>query len=189
MLKDVGKHNAECHGIFSTSSSSSTPRRARAHQIDGGFAEVSHKRPGHLLEKAIQKMGSYHSSLHPGAYYSQDAELKPVVGAYVQSVLIPARQGQISLRNLQELKTLSTTMDLMLLGRQAEACDVLAQRFLAVETADLDGNWGLAKHYELITDGSVSAATDQQKRQAMNLQRQEVKFRKDQQSLQAPRKT
>ena len=135
--------------------------------MDSGFTDVAHRRPGRLFEKTVNSAGSYLSSLQGGGPQPENAELKPVLGAYLQSVLIPSRHGRISLRNLQELKTLATTLDLMIMGRQAEMCDILAQRFLAVECADQDGNWSVAKHFELISDGRVSAATDQARRQAL----------------------
>ena len=44
----------------------------------------------------------------------------------------------MSIRNLDELKTLARTLDLILAGKVVEVGDMLAQRFMAVEAADVE---------------------------------------------------
>ena len=85
--------------------------------MESGFRGTATRRPGRLLEQIIEKMSSYLFSLQGVVDNSEIKRMQPVVGAYLQSVLIPSRRGQISLRNLQELKTLATVLDLFLLGR------------------------------------------------------------------------
>ena len=121
---------------------------------------------------------TYLNSLQ-GVTTSGQEVLRPIVEAYLQSVLLPSRQGQTSLRNLQELRTLAKALDLMLSGRQAEACDVLMQRFQAVECADQEGTWSTARHLELIGDTRVSSSNDRQRRLALQLEKSEVRYKKD----------
>ena len=62
------------------------------------------------------------------------------------------------------------------------------QRFMAVECADQDGSWNIAKHFELISDSKISSASESQRRQALKLEKEEMRYRKDQLALQTNRR-
>ena len=73
--------------------------------MESGFRDTAYRQPGRLFQMLIEKVSSYLCSLQGVSMSTKQDRLQPVMGAYLQSVLIPARQGQCTLRNLQELKT------------------------------------------------------------------------------------
>ena len=167
----------------SSYSSESHPRGPRSQVLDGSFMQTAARRPGHLLQTAISKLSSYIDTLQGTRYRGKSSELPPIVGTYLQSVLLPSRQGQTTLRNLQEMRTLAKVIDLMLAGHQAEACDILMQRFMAVECADQEGSWSMAKHYEIVGDPKISSASEEQRRKVISMEKSEARYRKDQLAL------
>ena len=103
--------------------------------------------------------------------------MKPMVMAYLTSVLIPSRGNQMSMRNTGELKTLATALDLLISGKVPEATDILSQRFQAVEMADNEGSWATARHLELLPEAKVSSVTAESRRRALKLEKAEIKLK------------
>ena len=70
---------------------------------------------------------------------------------YLLAVLI-SRFGaeRMLVRNLRELRTLATALDLLVDGRLAQIGDLLVQRMKAIEIAIAVGQWYVAQHHELI---------------------------------------
>ena len=102
-------------------------------------------------------------------------ELPAVAGRYLQTVLLPASKGQLSTRDERELSTLAVAIDAMVKGRSAEAADVLAQRFRALETKMHHGTHRFAKHLELVPERMASSISQQDREVMMRLERQELK--------------
>ena len=50
----------------------------------------------------------------------------------------------------REMRTLAEVLDLMLKGKNMQACDMVMARFKACQQRVKDGNWNAAKWYELI---------------------------------------
>ena len=71
-------------------------------------------------------------------------------------------------------------IDHMLEGRVSEAGDVLAQRFKAVEMADAEGGWSVAKHLELVPEAQVTAISQKEREQLARLEKTEWKLRQSQ---------
>ena len=65
----------------------------------------------------------------------------------------------MGVRNARELRTLAESLDLLGAGSLARAADLLAQRFIAIETAIMDGSWESARHLELIPPEPFGLAT------------------------------
>ena len=74
------------------------------------------------------------------------------------------------------MRTLAKALDLLLQGKVAAAADVLAQRFRAVEAAQVDG-WGVAQHLELIGDARVTSLTDRERTAAARQEKEAIKQR------------
>ena len=117
-------------------------------------------RPGHILESALAQMRRYLCSQQgQDAMQKGGQDLSPIVESYLSSVLLPAAQGTMSLRNKEELKLLSQAIDHMLKGNFVRATELLVLRFQAVEMCHNDGNWNLARHVVPTMDAGVSSMT------------------------------
>ena len=84
--------------------------------------------------------------------------MEPIVMNYLLTYLIPnIGLHKIQAGPLRELKTIATTLDLILSGSADSAGDTLLQRFKAIEMALHDNSWKVAKHLELVVDDEGSS--------------------------------
>ena len=81
--------------------------------------------------------------------------------AYFTSVLLPSANGQMSLRNRNEMRTLAKLIDLILEGKVTEAAEHVMLRFQAVEMAHHDGHWNVARHLTPLPAGVSSSSWGQ----------------------------
>lgn len=86
--------------------------------------------------------------------------------------------NNVGLRNARELRTLAEALDLLMVGKVAEAGDLLMQRFKAVELASQEGNWKVAQHLELIPETGVSTSSFKERRAAAKLEMEDYRLRK-----------
>ena len=145
--------------------------------------ELARKNPGLLLQKGLAMMKRYMDPLRGGggAGHSKDAkELPPIVTLYLTTVLqvIRNRSGSsLGLRNEREMRTLAEAIDDLLQGQVVQAADKLMQRFKALELASSEGgDWGVARHLELIPPGQVASVGNVEKSMAANLEAKEQKL-------------
>ena len=105
-------------------------------------------------------------------------QLQPLATRYLTTVLQNVRGSSLGLRNERELRTVSEALDLITVGRIAEAGDLLMQRFKAIELASGsgEGGWNLARHVELIPSTQVSASTTAEARQSMKAEMETLKY-------------
>ena len=96
---------------------------------------------------------------------------------YLTSVLMPTLGETASLRNSHELANLASALDYLMTGDVTRACDVLAQRFKAVELAAQDGNWHVAKHVQLVGESRVSTLSQREREVAALQEKNDTKFR------------
>lgn len=89
-----------------------------------------------------------------------DGSLRPVCLAYLTSVLIPSLGGEMSTRNVEEFRSMAAAMDAMLNGSPAQALDIMASRFSAVETLATTQDWNMAKHLQVVRSERVSCANE-----------------------------
>ena len=104
-------------------------------------------------------------------------EVAAVFAPYLSSVLMPTLGPDGILRNTNELQNLATALDFLMAGDIPRACDVLAQRFKAVEMATQDGSWNVARHIQLAGDTRVSTLSQGEREAAALQERNEAKFR------------
>ena len=104
-------------------------------------------------------------------------EVSAIFTPYLSSVLMPTLGAEGNLRNTNKLQNLAKALDYLMQGQVARACDVLAQRFKAVELATQDGTWNVARHVQLAGDGRVSTLSQGEREAASNQERHEAKFR------------
>ena len=91
---------------------------------------------------------------------SADGTLRPVCLAYLTSVLIPSLGGEVGTRNVEELRCMASAMDAMLSGSPAQALDIMASRFSAVETLATTKDWNVAKHLQIVPSEHVSCVNE-----------------------------
>ena len=161
-------------------SGSSDFHSSRHTGMDKSLQSRAKRAPGRLVKSMISKMKDYLGNMQGD---QSIPELAPITTAYLTSVLMPSRTGQVSKRNSGELRTLAKCIDHLMTGNVAEAADILAQRFQAVETADQEGSWNMAKHLEIVTEARVTAVPEEDKRRAIRLEKSEAKYRKDSANL------
>ena len=142
--------------------------------MESSALQTSKRSPGVLTKgfvKTLRKMiggrGLSRLSAEGGEVF------EPIVTTYVTTLLLPT--GQISKRNTRELLTLATVLDHFFLGEVPEACDILTQRFKAVEMASAESSWVTAQHIELVPELKLSSISQREQEEAI---RKEAAWRK-----------
>ena len=112
--------------------------------------EFARRCPGQLLTMAMSEIEKVVTDRDGPA--SSASELP--TGKFLQyflTVLLPRHGAErIGLRNMREIRTLCTGLDLLVEGRLAFLGDLMVQRLKALEIAICDGQWSVAQHHELI---------------------------------------
>ena len=81
-------------------------------------------------------------------------ELKPIALMYHRQQLARKASGPV----LRELLTLALSIDHLLKGRPARACDTLLQRMKAIESVLLGAQWSVAQRLEVTPADSLAMA-------------------------------
>ena len=75
------------------------------------------------------------------------------------------------------LQNLASALDLLMEGEVTRACDVLAQRFRAVELATQDGSWNMARHVQLVGETRVSSLSQREREIAALTEAHDLRIR------------
>ena len=81
------------------------------------------------------------------------------------------------MRNERHLRTVAESLDALLTGNLCRLGDILAQRFKALETSIADGQWAVARHFEIIPETDASMVTFAEREHAVRLELRERKLR------------
>ena len=103
-------------------------------------------------------------------------KLAAIFTPYLSSILLPSLSEKPSQRNSRELLTLAQALDALVRGDLDLVGDLLSARFKALETATQEGNWTVAKHYELIGDSGVSTASKEDREAALREEAHDVRY-------------
>ncbi len=136
--------------------------------------KVAQRAPGRLLESCLARMQEY---LGQRLGSRELGEVSAIFTPYLSSVLMPTLGSDSNLRNTNELQNLAKALDYLMQGDVAKACDVLAQRFKAVEMATQDGSWNVARHVQLAGDDRVSTLSQAEREAATLQERHEARFK------------
>ena len=98
-----------------------------------------------------------------------------MVRSYLTSVLLPSA-GDVSIRNRDELRVLAEAIDRLLSGDLAGAADMLALRFQAVEMAQTDHSWALARHMVPLPQAGVSSVSRSQRQHLIKDEEKDAKM-------------
>ena len=134
-------------------------------------AELARRLPGALLQRFLSRITEY-LAVRTG---DEGEALPPVVMQYLTTFLAPSLGDDLSLRNGRELRTIATTLDALLRGRQAEAADLLVQRFKAVELAATEGTWAMSEQVELVPESRVSSMGTEERAHVARREQREAK--------------
>jgi len=151
----------------SSSDSSSKPVFRGAPTIFKGskFLQTAVTQEGALLENGVLMMRKALAARQGGGGLTSETieqltTLQGVVTNYLTVGLGPsaASQGKpLGMRNEREMRTLAESLDALLNGDLGRAGDIMMQRFRACEVNAIEGDWGMAKHLELIPAHQISS--------------------------------
>ena len=137
----------------SNSSSSDSATR-----MEAPLARMARRNPGSVLGMLLQRIQEELDVLSTGTPGGGSVMQASRVVSYLQQVIRP-KHGMGWTRDLREMLSLAVVIDKLRQGQVAEAGDVLAARFLAIETAMNDGSWTAAQHLELAAPEAYGAVT------------------------------
>ena len=155
------------------SESSDSPGFRRANKIK----RIAFEKPGELLLRGVQAIREV---LEKDAIVAGEGgrSLQPVFLKYYNLVIEPVHQGTSSVRNLRELRTLATALDMLIEGQQVRAMDLLVQRFKALELAMQEGGvWTVAQHLELLPTLKGTVVQEDERELALKQERRSSKLK------------
>lgn len=146
----------------SSSSSSSSGSGSEGAEVDDELLQdrsriqrVAALAPGLLAASAVQKMKLYVLQGSGDPWHMEETSLPPVVTQYSRQYLLPRASGGLR----REVETLSCVADMMLMGRMAEAADMVCQRLKSLEL-NLQGQpWGTSQKVEVIPNVEAGVAS------------------------------
>lgn len=118
--------------------------------------QFSEKKPGRLLAAGFRMMHDQVGTHYGGTSNKQEA-LSPVMVRYLLSFAMPQFRGGISQDKYRELRTIATSVDLMIEGKTGQAGDVLVQRFKSLLMGIRDGTDTASKWLELLPHDVVAS--------------------------------
>ena len=149
----------------SSSSESSSESDSLAAPGETRLQRTHRKHPGRLFRRVSKAVSSF---LERSATMMEDngdekEVTYPKFERYYRLVLSRRLENT---RNRREAQVLTSVMDLLLRRQNVSALDMLAQRLLALEAADLQKSWAVAQHIELLAPESSTALTSSSLKEA-----------------------
>lgn len=123
--------------------------------------QLSERRPGRLLSTGYKKMHDQVGT-HYGGLSDHKNVLQPVALRYLLSFALPQMQGGISHDRYRELRSIATSLDLLVEGRTGMAGDLLMQRFKSILMSLRDGSDAAARWIELLPFDEVATMSSEQ---------------------------
>ena len=146
---------------------------SRRSSLSSRLQRVAKKEPGKLLRKTLEVMWE---QLKPGQPMKGGQRTPPIVMAYLRDQL---KSKELKGRNLVELTTIGMAADHMLKGELEQAVELLLQRFKSVEALATGSLPSEASRYlELIPPQAGSCLIDEEREEAMALQKSWKKYQK-----------
>ena len=135
----------------SGSSSTSSPSESSSDDLKPPLQKKAERKPGSVLKMLMDHVRLSLSDLSLGDSTQEGAESAVNSAARVQSyfqiMVRPQLNGRP--RDEKELFSLSLALDYLRAGQVTRVADLLAGRYLAVETAALEGSWETARWLEV----------------------------------------
>lgn len=135
----------------STSSTGSLFQLAALPQGVDRLHQLHQEKPGALADLTLRRFQELLNRSTGGGTAAQELEMPPVARAYLSQIyMVRNPESAIGLRNLRELRTLATLVDLMASNDPLRALDVAVQRMKSIELFIAQGQWSQANLLELI---------------------------------------
>ena len=184
------KRRAKGHEDGATSSSSSSDtsseesvfRLAALPQGVEKLQRLHQEKPGTLANLTLRRFNELLSRSVGRGSAEVTSDLPAVARAYLTQIyLVKSPETTIGMRNLRELRTLATMVDMMATNDPLRAMDVALQRMKAIELFVSQGNWTQATVLELIpAEGEQRAWFRQELKAAQQEAKAENKLLSDQ---------
>jgi hypothetical protein len=149
----------------SSSSESSSESDSLAVPGETRLQRTHRKHPGRLFRRVSKAVSSF---LEKSATMMEgDGEEKEVTYPKFERYyrLVLSRRLE-NMRNRREAQVMTAVMDLLLRRQHVSALDMLAQRLLALEAADLQKSWAVAQHIELLAPENSTALSSSSLKEA-----------------------
>ena len=158
-----------------TSDSSSEESSGQEDDIYGGkgsdlaskqrkLKKLAEEKPGTLVLRGFQHMhdqlGTVYGSGASGSS-GPDQALQPAALRYLLTCCLPLIQTEVPEQTMRELRTISTCLDLLVVGKAVHASDMLCQRFKSVLMGLRDGSSIASRYIELIPSETWPTATSE----------------------------
>lgn len=164
------------------SSSSSLFRFAALPKGVDRLHRLHEERPGAIANVTLRRFNVLlNQSVGRGAAEVTE-DLPPVARAYLSQIFLAKHpEGTIGMRNLRELRTLTTALDLIASNHLLQAMDILTQRIKSVELFVTQGHWGQGSLLELIAlEGEQRAYSREEMKAAQQEQKTELQLQRGQ---------
>lgn len=157
------KEEKEAKRDDSPSSSSSGSDLFRSAALPKGIERlrrVHQEKPGRIASLSLLRLQELLAMTQGRgtALESGQNPLPPVAVPYLTQVFLSRNpMGTVGMRNVREMRTIATVIDLAATNDPLRALDVLLQRLKALEVAHEQQSWNQASQLELVLDDQTSA--------------------------------
>ena len=174
--KDKKRSSSSSDGSGSSSDSSGSLFHDTSAR--GGIAlwKLAKKKPGRLTEAALKEMSRYLAGQNELGAQGDGWQGQKVLAYLNQIVFSCNPPSKIGVRAHRELITLGTCIDHLLESQTLQCLDVLMQRLKAVELSIQDGNWNLARHFELIPPSAAQLSQEEERAMAHKAEMRRLKL-------------
>ena len=141
------------------------------------LATHARRHPGLLFQTALEEMQRFLSTRGEAAGLVGTGEAGRFV-TYLTTVFA-ARfpEKEIGRMQMREMRTLAEALDSLVAGYLSWTCDLLVQRFKALEVAATPRGYSMGEHHKLIPRDDVGLASDAEKTMVMRRQQVAVKLK------------
>eukprot|EP00435_Cladocopium_sp_Y103_P017149 s1363_g4.t1 len=140
------------------------------------------EKPGALADLTLRRFQELLNRSIGGGTATQEQEMPPVARAYLSQIyMVRHPEAVIGLRNLRELKTLATLVDLMAQNDSLRALDAAVQRMKSIELFIAQGQWSQANLLELVVPEEEQRAWFRQELKAAQQEhKSDIRLQRDQ---------
>ena len=168
-------HSSSSSRTSETKSESSSEKSVELFGEDQKIRRLGKIAPGALTCAAFRDIQSSLLTASGGVWDPEDGVIPPVACQYYRQNMQHRLQGG----QAREALTVAWSLDLLLQGRTAEACDVLTQRLKSLEMSGAGAAWMVAQKVELVPPERPVLSSRAETREAIRESREEQKTRSE----------
>ena len=168
-------HSSSSSHTSDTKSQSTSEKSIELFAEDHKIRRMGKLAPGALTCAAFREIQNSLLTASGGVWDSEDGVIPPVACQYYRQIMQSRLQGG----QAREALTVAWSLDLLLQGRTAEACDVLTQRFKSLEMSGAGASWMISQKVELVPPERPVLSSRAETREAIRENREEQKTRSE----------